>query len=156
GVVERSRLRSLLDVELAEPHPPLPQGSWWAHLKTRVRSGSRWREIGYHLLRLPVGAVTTGIALVAWTSALAMLAWPWVVRGFPGVPAGLGVLAVHQAPAAWGAGFVGLVGVVLVAPWITIGLATVDERLAIGLLGARRPDALAERVVQFEASGAAA
>jgi signal transduction histidine kinase len=121
-----------------------------------VRSGSRWREIGYHLLRLPVGALTTTIALVAWSVSLAMLAMPFVVSRLPGDVARLGIFDVHEGSAAWWASLAGLVGVVLVAPWATIGLAALDERFARGLLAAHQGDALEARVVQLEASRAAA
>jgi signal transduction histidine kinase len=156
GIVERSRLRSLLEVDLPDPHPPLPPGSWWAHLKARVSTASRWREIGYHLLRLPVGAVTTTVALATWSGAAAMLAMPLVVSRLPGDTARLGLFEIHQGAEAWWAGAIGLVGVVLIAPWATIGLARLDGLFARGLLASHRPDELAQRVVQLEASRAAA
>src|SRR5262245_11143876 len=42
GRLERSRARALLGLELPDPHAPLPDGSWWAKLKARAKSASRW------------------------------------------------------------------------------------------------------------------
>ena len=57
GRLERSRLAALLDVSIADPHAPLPEGSWIKRILARVKSGSRWREIAYFLLALPIGAL---------------------------------------------------------------------------------------------------
>ncbi len=68
GRIERSRAAALLGVNLASPHAPFAPGNWWSRLRQRVTSASRWREIGYLSLGLPIqGAL--GVAVLALWSA---------------------------------------------------------------------------------------
>ena len=66
GRMERSRAAALLGINLASPHAPLRPGNWWSHLRQRVTTASRWREIGYLSLGLPI----QGVMGVAITGAL--------------------------------------------------------------------------------------
>jgi signal transduction histidine kinase len=156
GVAERSRVAALLGEEIGDPHPPLTSTSWWRRLLERLASGSRWREIAYLVVRLPVGVFAFVTAVVLWCGSFALLALPLYAGALPGGTAKFGLFEVGSGAGAVGLAAVGLLGVALVAPWTTIGLGAVDRVLARSLLGPRRGHPLEARVSQLDASRAAA
>jgi signal transduction histidine kinase len=156
GRLERSRLRALLDVDIPSPHPPLPPGGWWTKLKARARTASRWREIGYCLLALPLGAVTFALAVAAWCGSLALVTLPFYVDSLPGRTAKFWLFEIGSGSGTWIAFAIGVVGIVLVAPWVTLALSGLDTVVARGLLGPSSSALLGQQVTQLEASRSAA
>jgi signal transduction histidine kinase len=157
GRIERSRARALLDLDIANPHAPLPEGKWyWQRIGARLSSGSRWREIGYNLARLPLAALTTGVPLAAWCGSLALLFLPLYLHALPTKVAHFALFDVSDLGAAIALAVVGAVGVVLAAPWLTLGLANLDAAVARTLLGPKPADQLAAQVTELRASRAAA
>jgi signal transduction histidine kinase len=156
GHVERSRYAALLGVELGDPVPPLQATSLWRRLVERVRSRPRWREIGYGLLRLPLGLATMIPTLAAWSGSAALLALPLYVSYLPGGTAKFGAFEVSQGVGSAAAALVGLAGLVVLAPWATHALAAVDVTAGRWLLGLRPRDENAARVAQLETSRVAA
>lgn len=154
--LERSRFAALLGVDLADPVPPLAGRTWWRRLVERVRSSPRWREIAYLLLALPLGLATAVPALVVWGGSAALVALPLYAPWLPGGTAKFGLFEVSRGPGALVLALVGVVGIVIVAPWLTRGLATVDVWVAHRLLALRPADELGARVTQLETSRAAA
>jgi signal transduction histidine kinase len=155
GHVERSRHAALLGVDLVDPVPPLQQTSWWRRLGERARSGARWREIGYALLRLPLGLLTTTLSLVAWCGSAALIALPFYVSHLPEGTAKFGLFEVSQGIGAIGCAALGVVGLALAAPWLTVALAQLDVATARLLLARTRDDemdVLGERVSELETS----
>lgn len=120
--VERAVANALLDQRIAlAPMASGCRGNLWVRLKAMTRERNRWRELGFLLLRIPVGVATFTAAVVAltvpvvvawapvqarrveepfgdwfWSSelqdAVAGSPWSWLL-----VPAGLGLLlaALH-------------------------------------------------------------
>jgi len=156
GKVERQRLAALHDVVLPDPVPPLPSGSVWARLKAALTSGPRWKEIAYGLALMPVGIVLSSLVIGAWAGAIALALLPAYVGALPGDTAQLWLLGASQGATAWAVALVGWVGVVLVAPWLTVGAGAVDMAFTRWLLGPRRDAELAARVARAETSRAAA
>jgi signal transduction histidine kinase len=156
GRLERGRVGALLKIDIASPHAPLPDASWWRRLVARVGSASRWREIAYMLAMLPVGVLGFVLAAVAWCGSLALLGLPFYVKSLPGNTAKFGLFEIGTGGGAIAAGLIGLAGVVIVAPWLTTALAGFDGWLARALLAPRRHDELAARVAQLDLSRAAA
>jgi signal transduction histidine kinase len=157
GELERSRARALLDVDISNPHAPLPEGKWyWQRLGARLASGSRWKEIGYHLARLPLAVLTTGVPLAAWCGSIALLLLPLYLNALPRDVAHLGLFDVSTLPAALAVGAIGGLGVVLAAPWLTVALANLDTAIARALLGPKPADRLAAQVTELRASRTAA
>jgi signal transduction histidine kinase len=153
--VERSRHAALLDVELIDPVPPLRGRNWWRRLGERVRSGPRWREVGYALLRLPLGVLTSVLSLVAWSGSVALIGLPLYVSGLPEDTAKFGLFEVGPGAGAFLVALVGVLGVALVAPWLTVALAQLDVATARLLLSRSRTEELGqlgERVSQLETS----
>jgi signal transduction histidine kinase len=154
GRVERSRLRALLGLDVGDPHPPLPRASAWERLKTRVTSPSRWREIVYLVLLLPVGLITFVVNVTAWGGSLVLIALPAYYRSLPGGEAHFGLFTVGTAGTTAIAAVAGIIGFVLVAPWVTLLLARLGARLAGWLLMPRED--LKSQVERLEASRTAA
>jgi signal transduction histidine kinase len=156
GRVERTRFAALLDVELAAPYPALAPGSWWSHLKQRVVSAGRWREILYLLLLLPLGVVTFCTAVVTWCGSLALIGLPFYVTSLPGGTAKFGLFEVSPGGSAIALAALGLVGVALLAPWTTIALGHLSAFTGRHLLGLAHHDELEARVEALDASRTAA
>jgi signal transduction histidine kinase len=156
AAIERSRFDALLGVRLADPVPALEGGSWWARLGERVRSGPRWRELAYMLLRLPLGLLTTLGASLVWCGSAALIALPLYVSHLPGGTAKFWLFELSSGAGAVVASLVGVAGLVLAAPWATLGLVWLDAAVARKLLGPRPRDELGERVEELETSRAAA
>ncbi len=153
--LERSRFAALLGTVLVDQSKPLTGGRW-ARYKQRLSSGARWKEIAYLLVAYPRGAIVTGLALGTWAGSLALFLLPAYLGGLPGGIAHFGLFEVRGTGAAFGIAAVGLVGLVLVAPWVTLGLAAADRFVARGLLGKPEVTELAERVTELESRRSAA
>jgi signal transduction histidine kinase len=158
GAMERSRASALLDVHVSWPHQPFvaPEHRWFRRLGERVKSPSRWREIAYHLLLLPMGAVTFAVNLAVWCGSFALVALPFYVSALPGDSAEFGLFDVSSGAAAWLACLVGIAGVVLVAPWTTTAVGIAEGAVVRRLLGPSREHELEAEVHRIEASRVAA
>jgi len=156
GRLERSRLAALLGLELANPHSPLGNRSWWSKLKQRAGSASHWKEIAYLLVLLPISGLTFGLNIVTWGWSIALLALPVYIRALPAHSATVRGISISSGPAVALASVVGLVGVAIVAPWLTLGIGAVEGAFARRLLGPGTDHWLARRLRQVEASRAAA
>ena len=156
GRLERGRIAALAGVRINDPVPPLTARGWWGRLKERVRSGPRWQEIGYHLAHLPVAALGYAFTMAAWCGSLAMLVLPLYVESLPGDSAKFYFFEITQGVGALAASLVGLAGLVLVAPWVTIGVARVSVAIARALLGPSADAAHAAQVQRLETSRTAA
>jgi signal transduction histidine kinase len=148
--VQRSRVAALLGVDLVDPVPPLTAPTWLGRLRERVRSRDRWREIGHHLLGLPLGVLTSVLTAVAWGGSAALVALP-VVRPFlPDDTARFGLFDVGTTAWALVACLVGVVGLVVVAPWLSLGLGRLDVIVARWLLGGDEIAELEAEVARLE------
>jgi signal transduction histidine kinase len=156
GRVERTRLSALLDVDLPEPHPPLTAKNWFIRLWDRVKTPSRWKEIAYLLVKLPASVVTYVLTFVIWAFALALTALPLYVNALPGDTAEFGLFDVGSGPGVLVAALVGLLGIVVVAPWTTVAFAAFDAWLARALLGPSESDRHRADLARLEASRVAA
>ncbi|MEW6060032.1 MAG: sensor histidine kinase [Actinomycetota bacterium] len=155
GRLERSRASALLGVEIADPHEQL-EGSWWSKLMKAARTKSRWREIGYLIALLPVAALAFSATLVAWCGSAALAALPTYVWALPGNAAKFGLFEVSSGVGLAIVTLMGLVGLVVIAPWVTVGVAATETSLARRLLGPPPGEELSRKVRQLEVSRTAA
>jgi signal transduction histidine kinase len=156
GRMERSRAAALLDVNLGSPHAPFAAGSWWSRLRQLVTSASRWREISYLSLALPVLATLSVVVLALWAVSFALISLPLFVTHLPGRSADVGLLRIHSGPGTVTALIVGLVCLALLAPRATMVLAALDRWVVRRLLGPSERTELARRVDELEISRGAA
>jgi signal transduction histidine kinase len=154
--LERTRFSALLGIELADPIGPLEGKTFWRRWVERLRTPARWREIGYLLLLLPLGVLTSGLTLLAWCVSAALLAMPLYVSALPGGTAKFWLFEVHPGIGAAGATLVGAVGLVLVAPWTTLAMAGVSAASGRKLLGRPERDEVDARVAAIETRRVAA
>jgi signal transduction histidine kinase len=155
GHVERSRVAVLLDTPIGDPVPPLAASSWLRRLWERVQNPDRWREIGYLVLALPIAVVSFTVAVVVWAGSMALALLPLYVSSLPGGSAKFWVADVTQGPGSLAASLIGLLGLGVVAPHVTLLLGRLQIRVARWLLGPRRA-ALEAQLERMETSRTAA
>jgi signal transduction histidine kinase len=155
GRIERSRANAFDVVPIADPIPPLTRPTWLGRLSERLHSKPRWREIGYLVALLPVGTVGYALAAAAWGGSLALAALPAYVGSLPGDTAKFYFFEVGR-DGAWVAMAVGIVGLVYIAPWITVGIASAQGSMARSLLGPTHEAELAAQVTLAETGRTAA
>jgi signal transduction histidine kinase len=158
GWFERSRFDALLGTPLADPVPPLVERNPWRRFLERFKVAARWRELAYGLVMLPVGLFTTLAALAVWCVPVALIGLPLYVDRLPGDTARFGLfsMGVDQQPGVWLLAVAGVVGVVLLAPWATVGLARLDRWIARRLLSRPETEEIRERMGELESSRNAA
>ena len=156
GRMERSRAAALLDLCLASPHTPLAPGNWWSRLRQQIRSASRWREIAYLALGLPVLGLLATVVLTLWAASLVLIALPAYVSDLPGHSADFGVLRVDSGGESVLALVIGLICFAFLAPRMTTTLAALDRRVVSWLLGVHERSNLERRVDELELSRGAA
>jgi signal transduction histidine kinase len=153
--IERSRIAVLLDTPLADPVGPLTATSWLRRLWERVQLADRWREIAHHLLALPVGVVSFTLVVAVWAGSLALVLLPLYVSALPGASAKFWIADVTQGPGSIVACLIGVLGVGVVAPHLTMAMGRLQVATARWLLGPRRA-ALEAQLEQLETSRSAA
>ncbi|MEU1708313.1 sensor domain-containing protein [Streptomyces sp. NPDC005706] len=156
GVLERTRARALLRLEVADPEPlRAAKPGVFAWMGAVLKSGASWRHLLYALLQFPWAVFSFVVALNFWTIGWALLTYPLWFWVFP-MYAGQGGLQLYgdahhsvYLDNAFEITVTALVGLVftLATPWIVRGLVTVDGLLVRGLLG---PSRLSARVVELE------
>jgi signal transduction histidine kinase len=144
GRMERARARVFLDLDVRDPHRALV-GGWWSRLRQRATSGVVWREIAYHLVLLPAGAIGWSLVLVTWSGSMFLAGLPGYVQLMPDDTARFGLFELSGV-GAWAVVPFGLVGLVWLAPWTSLGWARIDAALVRTLLGPNTSQELAERV----------
>jgi len=154
--VERTRFAALLDTDLVDGLPTLAGTTAWQRYKERLGSWVRWKEVIYVLVRYPLGAATAWVAVGAWSGSVALMGAPLVVANLPGGTFRLGPVDVTSGYEPWLLAGIGVVGVALVAPWLTLAVAEFDRMVGRGLLGRRERREFEERVSDLETSRTAA
>lgn len=157
GSMERSRAAALLGVNLASPHAtPVTGYSWWMRLLKRLTSASRWREIAFLGLALPVFGALGAALLALWSLLLTLVALPFFVSSLPAHSADFGFLRIHPGFPSVAALAVGVTGLIFLAPQCSIALAALERQTSRWLLGPRSRSALARKVDELEVSRGAA
>ncbi|MER6036486.1 MULTISPECIES: sensor domain-containing protein [unclassified Streptomyces] len=156
GVLERTRARALLHLEVADPEPlRTAKPGVFAWMGAVLRSGASWRHLLYALLQFPWAVFSFVVGVNFWTVGWALLTYPlwfWVLPMYAG-QGGLQLYGDAHHSVYLDNPFeitvTSLVGLVftLATPWIVRGLVTVDGLLVRGLLG---PSRLSARVVELE------
>jgi signal transduction histidine kinase len=145
GMANAERWRAAL--VLGEPvrgrYRPLNEGRILARLRTLFADGQTWKDLGWHLLLLPVGIVGFTVAVVAWCWSLYCLTFPIWFKLTPAA-ADFGDFTLN---AWWHAIVVSIIGIATLPITIALvrGTAAGTGALARLLLGADAEE-LEERV----------
>jgi signal transduction histidine kinase len=94
--------------------------------------------------------------MAAWGGSIAMLAMPFVVDELPGRSAKFYFFELTEGAGSWLAAAAGAVGLVFVAPWLTIGIARAALAMTKALLGPSADAVHAAEVSKLETSRTAA
>jgi signal transduction histidine kinase len=156
GRVERSRVDALLDVRIPDPIPPLESDKWFRRLVERAKSGARWKQIAHHLAFLPVATIGFALMVAVWSGSLALVLLPAYVGELPGESAKFYFFEITAGGGTALAVIAGVAGLLLVAPWVTIGVAKVELALDRALLGPNAEQLHALQVRRLERSRTAA
>ncbi|MFD7387559.1 sensor histidine kinase [Streptomyces sp. NPDC059852] len=156
GVLERTRARALLHLDVGEPEPlRTRRGGFMAWIGAVLKSGTSWRALLYAVVNFPWAVFSFVVAVSFWTYGWALLTYPlwfWVFPVWAGQD-GLQLFGDETHNIYLDNPFeitvTSLVGLVftLATPWIVRALTTVDRVMVHGLLG---PSRLATRVVELE------
>jgi signal transduction histidine kinase len=156
GRVERSRIDALMDVRIPDPVPPLQATGPFRRLWEKVTSGVRWKQIGHQLAHLPVAVFGFALTSAAWGGSIAMILMPTYVNELPGKSAKFWLFEITSGGGAWLCCLAGIVGLLLIVPWVTEGFARLDLSLARALLGPSADALHAQEVTRLETSRSAA
>ena len=153
GAVERARARALLDTDV--PPPPARvagEKGTWNQFKSIMGDGTGWKGLTYGLLMLPVGILNFTVAVTIWSLALAGTAYPF--WGWAVTQNDWNDHVIHgwvKAGYLSGSFVVGVL-MLMAAPHIVSGLATMDRALIRGMLGGSPTAELRQRVETLTAS----
>lgn len=149
---ERGRFRLVLGVDIPDSHPRRLSGSLISQLRTRMTSVAGWREVGYLLLRLPLGVLQFALTVVFWSVPVALLTLPIYNWALPN--GGAALVFGLTIRTWWSTVLVGVLGLVLLvlSPRLVRWLGITDIAFARFLLGPRGQ--LAARVGELERSRA--
>jgi signal transduction histidine kinase len=163
--LHRHRLRVTAGAEVP-PQSFLQNGLSFSGLLTAARTGTTWRQLGYHFVAAPALAVAAIAAFGMWLAGVLytlVYAYAWTLSGPSALARGQSAGPAwpgHLHPAgkipvdAWlTAG-----GVVLLAaaPFVTAGIAALDVRMTRALLGPSRAEQLEHRVERLTQTRAGA
>jgi len=154
--LERSRAGSFGQA-IADPVAPLVRDSWFGRLREQLGSRPRWREFGHHLLQLPSCALAYTVVAMAWCGSTAMVLVPVLIPTMPDSSAKFYLVDLDGSnPLRWVTLVVGAVGLVFVAPRITLGAAHLQWALANRLLGPNGDEQLVAQVAEARSQRGAA
>jgi signal transduction histidine kinase len=149
---ERIRFDLTLGVRIPDSQPRRLPGSIVQRFRVRASSSASWREVGYHLLRLPLGAVEFALTIALWTVPIGLLTLPIYNWALPngGAAFGFGITVRSW----WSTVLVAVLGLalLLLSPRLVRYLGLFDLTVARTMLG---PAGLEARVGELERSRAA-
>ncbi|MFJ6696120.1 sensor histidine kinase [Streptomyces sp. NPDC091272] len=156
GVLERGRARLLLGLDVPEPRALRPARSGpLGRVGAVLKSGVSWRHLLYGILHMPWAIFAFSVSVVFWSFGLLSFAYPlygWAIPqddGAHGIQLYGGMHHEVYLDAPLETALTCATGLVLllVCPWVTRALVSVDRLLVATLLS---PSALDERVTELE------
>lgn len=84
GDLDRKLISLFLGIQIAKPEArPSEKDSATALLVAQLKSLQFWKELGYLLLKMPLGVISFTIAVVLVTLSLALIAAPFIITYIP-------------------------------------------------------------------------
>jgi signal transduction histidine kinase len=151
---ERARYALLLGVTIPPP-VGVADDRWWPRFLARLRTASTWKQLAYCFLWLPIGVIDFTLTVVLWSVAVSLVALPTYNAFLPQGGASIGSFVLNTWWLVTCACLAGIV-LLLVAPHLIRGLATVEATIAKALLGPGHPSPLVARVSELERTRARA
>jgi len=148
---ERWRVGVMLREQIADPYHPIPAGtSFWGHIWTRVKDGHTWLDLLYLFLLFPIGLAEFIVATVVVSAPVSFAfspVWYWLgISEYVGPTWFVDSLGESL--------LVSLVGIplLLLMPYILVGIGRGHAHLAKALLGTDRERELTQQVTHLTAS----
>jgi signal transduction histidine kinase len=146
--MERLRAETFLEVELPpRPMRRYPGVGWFGRFLRRIAAPEFWKETAYALLLLPLGAITSSLALSFYAAAFTGLLLPVYADSLTGDEVITWLDWGNDAEIA--AGFTAGVVLLLLSVLLTSGLASAHRALARALLCPTEADALRAQVTEL-------
>ena len=149
---ERWRVGAMLGEEIRDPYQPIPVGvSFWQHIWRRAKDGHTWLDLLYLFLLFPIGVAEFVIAtVVVYLPFQFLLApvWYWADTLDWFGPDWFGRIGAVEA---FGLALVG-VPLLLLMPYVLVGIGRGHAHLAKALLGTDRERELTQQVTHLTAS----
>jgi hypothetical protein len=138
---ERRLAWSLLDAPMPRRIPASrpPAGIFWARLRSLLGSRRTWSELGFVLLRLPLGVADFVVAVTILGLMVVWVVQPILVAA--GVEDQIGSWTIDTYPESLVFLPVGLL-FLLVGPRLLLGWSAISARIATGMLGHVAPEEL--------------
>ncbi|MEV5553506.1 sensor domain-containing protein [Nonomuraea wenchangensis] len=138
AMLERRVLRAAFGVRIADPYRRRPEGGVGAHIQWLVTDPATWKDLGYLLMLVPLGAVETVVSFGLWLTTTGLLLAPVMLQ----VSRAEGdAYLVEDEVAAWLCVPAGLVLLVLTA-YLARAMGWLHGTLATVLLGAPEEERL--------------
>lgn len=137
AAMERARFALLLGEHIPAPPSPADQAGRRSQFWRSLTNPTRWKNLAYALVRLPLSLIESAPVVFFWSTGLALFTLPAYNGELPGGAAHLGQLRFA------GPGWMTLAGVagallLLAAPVVTRATAMLDAVIARGLIGPAR------------------
>jgi len=148
--IHRHRLRVTAGVVIP-PQPIMPNGLTLQGIRTMARSGTTWRQVGYHFLAAPALGAAAIAAFGVWLAGILytlVYAYAWALPEGSFLWDGQAHSALaHVLRIPWDV-YLTAGGLLLLAsaPYLTAWVAALDARAAASLLGPSRAEELEHRV----------
>ena len=141
--LERWRVNAFFGTSIRSSYRALPEGSWLVRLRAFVTDPAVWRDLAYMLLLFPVGIAEFVVVAVAITLPLRLITAPlW----YAPVPDGPGTeVGWQHGPEVFAFALLGL-PLLLLTPYVLVGMGALHTGLARRLLAPARDAELAARV----------
>ncbi|MER7361515.1 sensor histidine kinase [Nonomuraea wenchangensis] len=138
AMLERRVLRAAFGVRIADPYRRRPEGGVGAHIQWLVTDPATWKDLGYLLMLVPLGAVETVVSFGLWLTTTGLLLAPVMLQ----VSRAEGdAYLVEDEVAAWLCVPAGFVLLVLTA-YLARAMGWLHGTLATVLLGAPEEERL--------------
>jgi signal transduction histidine kinase len=136
--VERRRAALVVGEPIRGVYKKPATGRFLDRLKAQFTDPSTWKDLGWHLLLLPIGIIDFVVVVAAWSVAFGLLlmpAWWWAVPATD--PTDLGLFQVESWGYAWLCVAIGIVALPIAAALVR-GTAAASGSLSEVMLGPSR------------------
>nr|WP_154697190.1 sensor histidine kinase [Lentzea guizhouensis] len=153
AAVERAWVGAALRTEIPRPYREKQPGTLWQRWKAQFTDPATWRDFGYLVLLLPVGALEFSSVLALWTVVVALIGVPFWISHAPFAVVVGDFWTIDSFTSALP---IALIGLALI-PFAVIGtrsLGALHGKFARAMLGPTRADELAIEAERLQSSRA--
>jgi signal transduction histidine kinase len=160
GRFERQRAEHLLGVKVVPPSiaasSAVPRsGRAGGSIRQQLTSVAAWKALAYVIIQPVVGTIGFCVTLSIWSGGIMAALLPIYRRALPAGTAQLGIATISTNNDALAVAAIGL-GILVLAPFVTLAAGSVDAALMEALLGGGREAELVAQVTEAQVRRVAA